>query len=267
MIIESYEDVIILSGALRHNHWETIHTAVSLTLDRYPTGVILDCSGLTECTREGAETFRSALGFIEAHDSRIIVASVPPNVMEVLKESDETRSQLPIAASVEEARASLNVLDSHVNEEDMDRSRGAKKERRETEGEILVVLTMSEMDPYLVRFAANLGETARASIRAIAPILVPRELPIQSPLPTEEKQASEALHVAELIAEELKVPLDKDLARARDFASAIEDAIRPSSLQVIVGLSPDSEALDANCKIVRSVLSRVSAPVSFVRGH
>src|SRR4051794_2917253 len=104
MIVESYEDVIILSGALRSNYWETLHTAISLTLKRHPSGVIIDCSGLTEATPEGAETFRDVMEYIHGHDARVIVAAVPSKVYEVLRTVPEVRSQLAITESVEEAR-------------------------------------------------------------------------------------------------------------------------------------------------------------------
>src|SRR5947207_872967 len=111
MIVESYEDVVILSGPLRSNFWETIHTAIALTLKRHPTGVIIDCSGITELTPEGAETFQDAIQFVKEHErARIVVAAVSPQAMEVLRHVPEVRSQLPVVATVEEARRSLDLL-------------------------------------------------------------------------------------------------------------------------------------------------------------
>src|SRR5436853_3309421 len=110
VIVESYEDVIVLSGALRSNFWETLHTAISLTLKRHPSGVIIDCSGLVEATPEGAETFRDAMEFIHQHDARVIVAAVPPNILQVLRTVPDVRSQLAVADSVEAARHSLDLI-------------------------------------------------------------------------------------------------------------------------------------------------------------
>ncbi|MBL8049118.1 MAG: hypothetical protein JNJ45_10610 [Chthonomonas sp.] len=268
MIVESYEDVIILSGALRQNHWETIHTAVSLTLDRYPTGVIIDCSGLTECTLQGAETFRSAHEFIQDHDSRVIVAAIPKHVMDVLKEVSEVRSQLSIACSVEEARASLNVLQEHVDIEEMENVKVKKDRSVAPGGTIAVVLTMTSVDDYLVDYTANLCDTLDAGIRLIAPIIVPRELPMQSPLPEEERMAGEAVMRAYQRVKEKQFVVSKDLARGRDMGSAIEDSLEGESvLQVILGLSCSGDDVDANCKLVKAVLGKVSVPVSFVRGR
>ena len=111
MIVESYEDVIVLSGELRSNFWETIHTAIALTLKRHPTGVIIDCSGITLMTPEGGETFHDAIDFVAEHDrARIVVAGVSKSVLEVLRSVPEVRSQLPVAESVEDARRSLDLL-------------------------------------------------------------------------------------------------------------------------------------------------------------
>lgn len=268
MIVESYQDVIILSGALRSNHWETIHTAVSLTLDRYPTGVIIDCSGLTECTLLGADTFRSAHEFIQDHDSRVIVAAVPKQVMDVLKEVPDVRSQLSVADSVELARASLNVLNEHVDQEELENLKIKKEKHLAHEGVIALVLTLTPRDEYLVKYTANLCDTLHAGIRLIAPIIVPRELPIQAPLPQEEKVAAEAVKRAYAQAQGLKVWAEKDIARARDLGSAIEESLEGEDvLQVIVGLSCEADDVDDNCKLVKSVLTKVSAPISFVRGR
>ena len=118
MIVESYEDVIILSGALRSNFWETIHTAISLTLKRHPTGVIIDCSGITEITPDGAETFHDAIDFVAAHKrARIVVAAVSEEMLEVLRSVPEVRSQLPIAETVEAARKSLDLLVENDDDE------------------------------------------------------------------------------------------------------------------------------------------------------
>ena len=46
---------------------------------------------------------------IEAANARIIVAMLPDNVLAVIKTIPGVRSQLPIAASVAEARSSLRM--------------------------------------------------------------------------------------------------------------------------------------------------------------
>ena len=60
-------------------------------------------------TPEGAETFHDAMDFIRNHHARVILAAVPGHVMEVLKNVPEVRSQLPICATVADARRSLDL--------------------------------------------------------------------------------------------------------------------------------------------------------------
>src|SRR5204863_9799246 len=112
MIVESIGDVIKLSGDLTSNHWETIRTAAGLVLKRHPRGVVVDCSGITSCTEQGAETFYDMLMHIERKKSRIIVANIPPVVREALKHVPEVRSRLAVASTVEEAQHSLDLLET-----------------------------------------------------------------------------------------------------------------------------------------------------------
>ena len=55
-----------------------------------------------ELTPEGAETFRRAARHIGAGGGRIVVASVPPEIMWVIRRTPDLGSQLPLAATVAE---------------------------------------------------------------------------------------------------------------------------------------------------------------------
>ena len=109
MIIETRGDVVRLSGSLHKNQWMSIRAAANLLLHEHPQGIIVDCAGLEDISEDGARTFLEAMRDIEAARARIIVASLPENVLTVIKTVPGVRSQLPIAASVEEARASLQM--------------------------------------------------------------------------------------------------------------------------------------------------------------
>lgn len=261
MIVESYEDVIVLSGALRSNFWETIHTAISLTLKRHSTGVIIDFSGITECTLEGALTFVDAMQFIESHDARIIVAAVPPAVMEVLKTVPEVRSQLPIAASVEEARRSLDLLTS--GEDDKKKKRSGTPDLKK----ILVCLQGNESDQHVVRLARKLATATPSEVRVVFPLLVPREMPLQAPMPELETSAARALQEAQALLEEASIQNSIRLERARDVPSALEEALEEvTPTQILLGLPVDPGGVDASLKLAKLVMARVKAPVAFVRG-
>lgn len=265
MIVESYEDVIVLSGALRANQWETIHTAISLTLQRYPTGVIIDCSGLQECNPMGAETFRSALNFIEEQDARVIVASVSPAVEDVLQEVADVRSRLPLAPTVEAARQSLNLLGEHVNVEDID----PKKAKKDGAGlsKVILLLSGQPYDRHTAQVAAGYSLAVKAQVNLVYPVLIPRELPLNAPLPEEEAKASEILNSMEDWFEQEEVPVARRVSRGRDIGTALEEAVEELDAdQVFVGLPTHEDDMDAALKMSKIVLSRVHVPVHLVRG-
>jgi anti-anti-sigma regulatory factor len=259
MIVESYEDVIILSGSLSSNFWDTLHTAISLTLKRHPSGVIIDCSQIDSCTPQGAETFRSVMEFVQSADARVIVAAVPPPVMEVLRSVPEVRSQLPIAGTVEDARRSLDLLDTP--------GRVKRRSSRPGTGTMVVCVTGRPSDSAVCRFASDMAVRSGCQVRIVYPLLVPRDLPLQAPLSEAESEAARALEAAERIFEEGGASSQVAIERARDVASALSAALngQPAG-HVFVGLDGDAEALDATSKLVKSVLAKLSTTVVFVRG-
>ncbi len=265
MIIESYEDTIILSGAIRSNFWEAIHTAISLTLKRHPSGVIIDCSGLTEANAEGAETFRDAMDFIQRHDARIIVAAVPDPIMEVLKSVPEVRSQLAVAKSVEAARRSLDLL--HHEEEQV----GRKKKRPAIEHahKLLVCLytgTSVEEDDAAMDIAGKIADSQPTEIHLVCVLLVPRHLPLTAPMENSEEASLKAVQRAEQFFDARDVTYVSQVERARDVASALDDLLSQfEAEEVVLPLMRDPLKKDENLKLVESVLGRVTRPVVFVR--
>jgi len=109
MIIEAREDVVRLEGALDKNLWPTIQAAANLLLRHHMEGIIVDGSELTECSAEGAKTFRDAMDYIERYRARIVVCNLPECVEDVVRAVPGVRSRLPIAETLEEARASLRL--------------------------------------------------------------------------------------------------------------------------------------------------------------
>jgi hypothetical protein len=260
MIIESYEDVIVLSGALRANFWETVHTAISLVLKRSPDGVIIDCSNITECTIAGADTFADIQRFTERHDARVIVAAVPKAVMDVLRQVPDVRSQLPIAESVEAARKSLHVMGTEEEESSAKKRRRAQIERR-----FLVGLMGSGGDPMALQVACEHATAMYAELVLVAPIVVPRDLPLQAPLEEEEDDAQKKLESARAYCEEHQVMCSREIGRGRDLAGILEQAVVDTrSSQVIVPLSHSEEDQDSPSKVVKAVLGKISVPILFV---
>lgn len=265
MIIESYEDTIILSGAIRSNFWEAIHTAISLTLKRHPSGVIIDCSGLTEANAAGAETFRDAMDFIQKHDARIIVAAVPDPIMDVLKSVPEVRSQLAVAKSVESARRSLDLL----HEEEEQTTRRKKRPVPENAHKLLVCLytgTSVEEDDAAMDIAGKIADSQPTDIHLVCVLLVPRHLPLTAPMEASEEASLKAVQRAEQFFDARDVTYVSQVERARDVASALGELLSQfEAEEVVLPLMRDSLKKEDNIKLVESVLGRITRPVVFVR--
>lgn len=264
MIVESYEDVLVVSGALRSNFWETIHTAISLLLKRHPSGVIIDCSGITECTAEGADTFRDAMEFIEAHDARIIVAAVPAAVMDVIKSVPHVRSQLAIASSVAEARASLDL-----NAEDEDHK--SKRKGDSLRPKVLCCLatgTSNTTDDAAMRLASQLAFALNTEIILVCVLVVPRELPIQAPLAKNEESTAHAIERAHAFFDGKDQLHDTMIRRGRDIASTLVEVLSEVQIShVILPLNDDPQEADNDAKLVKSMLVKVRAETIFVRNQ
>lgn len=258
MIVESYEDIIILSGALRSNFWETIHTAIALTLKRHPTGVIIDCAGITECTPEGAETFRDALEYIEEHDARIIMARVPDHVLEVIRATPGVRSQVPIVATVEEARRSLDLLAQPEGKK--------RKAATDPSSKILLLVCADGGDRAGALAAIRIAQIMHAEVLLVYVVLVPRDLPITAPLPKEEETALNAFAEIEPLFAQDNIPTTRLVERGREMGTVLEDVMKERKAHtLIVALDPHDERLDHQLKIVRSILSKVRQAVMFIR--
>ncbi|MBX3112314.1 MAG: hypothetical protein KF857_09925 [Fimbriimonadaceae bacterium] len=262
MIVESYEDVVILSGSLNANHWETIHTAIALTLKRHPTGVIIDCSGLVDITPEGAETFHSAMQFVGEHaHARIILAAVPANVLEVLKGVSELRSQLPVVASVDEARRSLDLLVA-------DEGTGKKKKDigKACDRSVLATVCPGTWDTHFLEVIADMFEGGNTRVVLFLPIIVPRELPIQAPMPEYEVSASAFAESAQEIFRRAGVPSEVRIERTREFSNVVADqADEAAACQVVVGVSASHDQDDVSVKVFRSLVEKVTQPLLIVR--
>lgn len=263
MIVESFEDVVRLSGAMRSNFWSTIHTAVSLTLQRHPTGVIIDLGSVTEMTPEGAETFRDAIRFVESNDARIVVANASESVLAVLRQVPEVRSQLPIVETVEMARRSLDLL---VEPEE---HAGKKKKEPAVKPErtILACLSGDDSDSHLLHMTQEFVDRVPARVVLLYPIVVPRELPLASPLPEEEERAAATLEAGKKALSQHSTLAEVRLERTRDLPSLIEETSEQvQAAQVLVGVSTMPRHGEDAWRALEAVIQKVKSPLVFVRG-
>ncbi len=256
MIVESFEDVIKISGDLTTNQWETIRTAATLLMKKHPSGVIVDCSDLRTCTEEGAETFYDMLRYIQSHRARIIVANVPEHCLPVLQSVPEVRSNLPIAHSVEEARRSLELLDQFAIQQ---------KRAPVTTGRLLLVLTGSSSDHSAMALATLLAERRHLSVVAVYALLVPRALVTTAPMP-EEEAAAEVLQKAKETLSAKSVPVELVVERTRSVVSAVEASRQRVMPRAVVVSVPDEDpAKNEPINSLQQILASVTPELFLVR--
>lgn len=201
MIIQSKGDVVILRGVLAENHWPALKSVVSLLLKRHPAGVIIDGSALTEVSDSGAQTFLDASEFIESHNARVVVAGLSEAIVQAMSRVPGIRSQLPRAATVEEARASLAVS-------------GTEALPASQKGPVVLVPLIGSWRRS-IEYAVAQAVRNKAEIHLLYVIEVPRDQPMGVPLPEQERQAERVLAEAELLLRNESVTVRKLSTRAR----------------------------------------------------
>lgn len=228
IIIEARDDVVMLEGALDKNLWPTIQAAANLLLRHHIQGIIIDGSALTGCSPEGAQTFRDAMDYIERYRARIVVSGLPENVMQVVRTVPGVRSRLPISATLDEARASLRLARDGAG-------RGAVPGGRDLQ-DILVPLLRRDAPETATMLACRLARAGgqKAQIHVTYVFEVPRQLPLNAPLPEEEAEASRTLKAAEDWVRREGLNAVAHVARARDVGEEIVHQAGQVSARIIV---------------------------------
>jgi len=256
MIIEAREDVVQLEGALDKNLWPTIQAAANLLLRQHPQGIIVDGSSLTACSPEGAQTFREAMDYIERYRARIVVSAVPEGIIEVIRAVPGIRSRLPIAATVEEARASLRLARPGA-------AQGGSTRRALQD--ILVPLLRADTPETSTMLACRLAKAGEQKARLhLAYILeVPRHLPLSSPLPEEEAVAAEALVAAQSWVQREGLLAVPHVLRARDAGEEIvhQAGILASNMIVLSRCPSSADADEFMTRVMRTVIDRAPCEV------
>jgi APA family basic amino acid/polyamine antiporter len=106
---------------------------------------------------------------------------------------------------------------------------------------ILVPVKPGRASEEAIDFASRLAAERRASIAALAVIVVPLELPVDSEATEQEKRADEALDAAAAIGELYGVDVTERLVRARSAGRAIVDEAARRNSEIIVMGAPRSE--------------------------
>ncbi|MBC7529026.1 MAG: universal stress protein [Chthonomonadaceae bacterium] len=261
MIIETKEDVVRLSGALHKNQWMTIKAAANLLLQEHPQGIIIDCGHLGEVSGEGGKTFLEAMKDIEAAHSRIIVANLPENAAAVCKTIPGVRSQLPIALSVADARASLHTLNCKKSL--------AAMEATKTVGRILVPLIADVDLTYGASLAARIAKVNRFEVRLAYFIEVGRGLPLNAPLSEEEKAAQETLRRAIPQLQPQGITPVQEIQRVREALDGILGVLKSQQIDQLVLGAPYSvegeESHESFYSLANALLER--APCEVIIGR
>jgi len=254
MIIEARSDVVYLEGRLVKNLWPTIQAVASLLLRSHSCGIIIDGSRLTECSAEGARTFNDALEYIAHYHARIVVTGLPESAMQIVRQVPGIRSQLPIAASVEEARKSLAF----------EGSRRAERPSGRSLGDILVPL-LGDVSPDTATLLARhlaLAEGNKARIHLVYVLEVPRVQPLNAPLPEEEAAASQIMEGAQALLRKEGVNAVTHVSRARDAGDEIVSQAREINANMIVlAYSPGPDSDDQAARVVKTLMNKAPCEV------
>jgi nucleotide-binding universal stress UspA family protein/anti-anti-sigma regulatory factor len=276
MIIEARRDVVSLSGSLEKNLWPAIEATANLALRVHPNGIVIDASQISHCTDDGARTFLDAMAYIDRHRARIVVCELPADVLETIKHVPGVRSQLPIADTCEQARASLDLATDarlQVRARRMGADGGPVQPRQ-----VMVPLTQGCMEvPATVGLALQVGSLeapgardGELSSKRVAPFLhflyvleIPRAMPINAPMTEEEGSARTLLDEVIKTAGDAGVESQSTVARARDvgdeiIARADELGVEIIVISLPVPTSPNRERLHA---IVETLLQRAHCEV------
>lgn len=226
MIIHVRGDVIELSGSLRENYWPALKSAVSLQLKRYPNGIVIDGHGLTDIDETGARTFLEASDYIEAQRARVVVARLPEHILQQIRQIPGARSQLPLAATIEEARESLAV--------------GAGEAAIEIHRRLAILVPLVGDWAKALEYAVPQARARRTEIHLLYVLEVPRALPLGVPLPDKERQARETLAEAEQRLKRTGLTIRKLTVRSRTSIEGITKFVSETEPELLLAAYPKS---------------------------
>jgi anti-anti-sigma regulatory factor len=226
MIIEARGDVVTLRGILSRNEWQNVKAAANHLLHHYHApGIIIDCKHIDRATEEGIDTFIDARRDIEAQGARIMLCHVPPEVLQAMRSVPGARSQLPVADTIEDARASFRLM------------HGTAPKASAGVASILVPLFGDGDAEIGVDLACRIAPRDSARIHMLYVVTVPRALPIGTPLGENAAIAERELARGEAIARKRHVATTRQIEQTRSIGDAImQTAQRLGVAMIVVGL-------------------------------
>ena len=253
MIIEARDDTITLRGEVKSNIWPAIQAAAALLLDNHPTGIIIDCSGLSKITSKGAETFEDAFSYIGSQNARIMVVGLTDEMVAIGQSVPGFRSQLPIAATIEEARASLELSEVTPH-------RGRAK--------LAGVVPILGNWRRAVYFADRLAIGESCEMHLVDLIRVPRTLPIGSPMHERETAGQTRLAEAQGLVRKtgLKSFSHVERVRSKTALDSFAERLHADFIVVSMDRDPDSDVPYIDESEALSLQEASSIEVSLVKG-
>jgi len=248
VIVEVRDDTLALSGHLRRNHWSTLAPAARVLLKRHPEGLILDCSGLSQLTAEGAETLRTAEAYVAEHGGQLVVAELQPEVARTLRATPSLGSRLALADSVSQARTTLGLTPSGASE---------------AVASCAVVLLGTETDAHAMSMAARLTPTS-GTVLILVPLSVPRDRSLLSSLGAEEEKAREQVERYTQILQAQQVTVLARVERTRDRARRVVEVLEEHPAQrLVLAVSADTD--DETQRTAQQIAHHACCPTLFLQ--
>jgi hypothetical protein len=115
--------------------------------------------------------------------------------------------------------------------------------------------------------ASKIADSSPTEVHLVCLLLVPRHLPLQSPLHEQEESAAHAVSRAQEFFRARDVVHVARVERARDVASGLMEALSEiDAPEIVLPLVKDAVRKEDNLRIVESVLTKIDREVVFVRG-
>jgi hypothetical protein len=217
----------------------------------------VDCGGIERCTDEGAQTFYDMMTHTERRKARIIVVNLSSAVREALRHTPEVRSRMAVAGTVDEARRSLDLMDTIASKKDA---------RGHSTGLLILALSGGAADPFAIAVAGALAELRQLRVVAMYPIVVPQSLPTNTPLPEKETAAEGALNRAKEMLKARNIPVEPTIERTRSLAAAVEKAAAEMDERLAIVSLPDLDHQTREpSRTAEELLAKLSTEVILVR--
>lgn len=200
MIIEIENDIIKIKGKLDRNYWPATQAAAAMMLGEGRENIIVDCGGVTEITEKGLNTFAQAFSYMNRRNIRVLFVDADEKIEKLAMKTPGIRSSMPIAESIEEARAAI-VL-----------NRQSDRKIREKN----MIFPILGNPAHAIMFFDNIIKK-NTEFNFVYPLIIPRKYYLYHPVKSLENKANADLMRAEGFSIFLSRQSKGDKIRSRDY--------------------------------------------------